>query len=58
MNHKDYPTYGEKIAEIYDEWFAVPEDAQDAASFLSELVNSGMANVSRSSSVAASKRCT
>ncbi len=43
MNQKDYATYGEKIAEIYDEWFA-PADSQDAASFLSELVvGSGMA---------------
>ena len=43
MDNEDYATYGEKLAEIYDEWFAVPEDAQDAASFLSELAGSGMA---------------
>jgi SAM-dependent methyltransferase len=43
MDNKNYATYGEKIAEIYDEWFAVPEDAEDAASFLSELVGSGVA---------------
>jgi len=43
VDNKDYATYGEKIAEIYDEWFAVPEDAEDAASFLSELAGSGMA---------------
>jgi len=43
MNDEDYATYGEKIAEIYDEWFAIPEDAQDAASFLSELAGSGIA---------------
>ncbi len=43
MHNKDYATYGEKLAEIYDELILVPEDAEDAASFLSELVGSEMA---------------
>lgn len=41
MNDENYATYGEKIAEIYDERFA-PEDAEDAASFLSGLAGSGI----------------
>ncbi len=43
MADKHYATYGQKIADIYDEWIAVPEDAEHAASFLSELFSSGMA---------------
>jgi ubiquinone/menaquinone biosynthesis C-methylase UbiE len=43
MHNREYATYGEKIAEIYDELVLVPEDAEYAASFLSELAGSGVA---------------
>jgi SAM-dependent methyltransferase len=33
----DAATYGDRMAEVYDEWFGVPEDANDAVSFLGEL---------------------
>lgn len=42
MDH-DPATYGDRIADIYDEWFAVPHNEEDAASFLSELAGSGPA---------------
>ncbi len=35
--------YGDRIAGVYDEWFAVPTDAEDAATFLSELAGQGPA---------------
>jgi len=39
----DPAAYGERMAEVYDGWFAVPDDAEDAASFLSELAGEGPA---------------
>jgi SAM-dependent methyltransferase len=37
----DPATYGDRMAEVYDEWFGTPENAADAASFLSELADRG-----------------
>jgi SAM-dependent methyltransferase len=42
MEH-DPATYGDRMAEVYDEWFAVPRNEEDAASFLSELAGPGPA---------------
>ena len=42
MDH-DPAAYGDRIAEVYDEWFAVPRNEEDAASLLSELAGSGPA---------------
>ena len=43
MPDYDPATYGDRMAEVYDEWFGLPEDADDAASFLGELAGSGPA---------------
>jgi SAM-dependent methyltransferase len=37
----DASTYGDRMADVYDEWFAVPTDAGDAVAFLSDLGGSG-----------------
>jgi SAM-dependent methyltransferase len=37
----DASTYGDRMAEVYDEWFAVPSDMDDAVAFLSDLGGSG-----------------
>ncbi|MDQ3659294.1 MAG: class I SAM-dependent methyltransferase [Actinomycetota bacterium] len=34
-------TYGDRIANVYDDWFGTPEDAEATAAFLSELAGSG-----------------
>jgi len=39
----DPATYGDRMAEVYDEWFGTPEDADEAVSFLSELAGRGPA---------------
>jgi SAM-dependent methyltransferase len=39
----DPATYGDRMAEVYDEWFGTPGDAGDAVSFLSELAGRGPA---------------
>jgi SAM-dependent methyltransferase len=36
-------TYGDRIADVYDEWFSVPTDADEAADFLAELAGGGPA---------------
>jgi hypothetical protein len=43
--HSDYgpSTYGDRIAEVYDHWYSVPEDAEEAAEFLAALAGSGPA---------------
>ena len=41
MPDYDASTYGDRIAKVYDEWFAVPSDADDAVAFLSDLGGSG-----------------
>jgi SAM-dependent methyltransferase len=37
----DASTYGDRMADVYDEWFAVPTDAGDAVALLSDLGGSG-----------------
>jgi SAM-dependent methyltransferase len=37
----DAATYGDRMAEVYDEWFAMPSDAEDTVGFLSELAGTG-----------------
>jgi SAM-dependent methyltransferase len=37
----DPTTYGDRIADVYDEWFAVPSDTEDTVGFLSDLAGSG-----------------
>ena len=43
MRNFDPATYGDRIANVYDDWFGMPEDAEAAAAFLSELADSGPA---------------
>jgi SAM-dependent methyltransferase len=37
----DAATYGDRIAEVYDGWFAVPSDTKDTVGFLSDLAGTG-----------------
>jgi SAM-dependent methyltransferase len=37
----DASTYGDRMAEVYDEWFAVPSDTEDTVGFLSDLAGPG-----------------
>jgi SAM-dependent methyltransferase len=37
----DAATYGDRMAEVYDEWFAVPSDTEDTVGFLSDLADTG-----------------
>jgi SAM-dependent methyltransferase len=37
----DPATYGDRMAEVYDEWFAVPSDTEDTVRFLSDLAGPG-----------------
>jgi SAM-dependent methyltransferase len=37
----DAATYGDRMAEVYDEWFAVPPDTEDTVEFLSGLAGPG-----------------
>jgi predicted TPR repeat methyltransferase len=37
----DAATYGDHMAEVYDEWFAVPSDTEDTVGFLSDLAGFG-----------------
>ncbi len=37
----DAATYGDRIAEVYDEWFAIPSDTEATVAFLSNLAGSG-----------------
>jgi SAM-dependent methyltransferase len=37
----DAATYGDRMAEVYDEWFAVPSDTEDTVGFLSDLAGPG-----------------
>jgi SAM-dependent methyltransferase len=37
----DAATYGDRMAEVYDEWFAVPSDTEDTVGFLSDLAGTG-----------------
>ncbi len=39
----DAATYGDRIAEVYDEWFGVPSDTEDTIAFLSDLAGPGPA---------------
>ena len=41
MPDYDAATYGDRIAEVYDEWFGVPSDMEDAVAFLSDLADAG-----------------
>jgi SAM-dependent methyltransferase len=36
-------TYGDRIADVYDRWFTLPDDAEPAAAFLAELAGAGPA---------------
>ena len=36
-------TYGDRVADVYDDWFALREDAEDTAAFLAELAGEGPA---------------
>jgi len=37
----DAATYGDRIADVYDGWFAVPPDTQDTVALLSDLAGAG-----------------
>jgi SAM-dependent methyltransferase len=37
----DAATYGDRIAEVYDEWFGVPSDTEGTVAFLSDLAGPG-----------------
>jgi SAM-dependent methyltransferase len=37
----DPATYGDRMAEVYDEWFGTPADAEEAVAFLSDLAGRG-----------------
>jgi SAM-dependent methyltransferase len=37
----DAATYGDRIADVYDGWFAVPSDTQGTVEFLSDLAGAG-----------------
>jgi SAM-dependent methyltransferase len=37
----DASTYGDRMAEVYDEWFAVPSDTEVTVGFLSDLAGPG-----------------
>ncbi len=37
----DAAAYGDRMAEIYDGWFAVPSDTEDTVAFLSDLAGRG-----------------
>jgi hypothetical protein len=39
----DPATYGDRMADVYDEWFGIPGDAEDVVSFLAELAGRGSA---------------
>ncbi len=41
MPDYDPTTYGDRIADVYDEWFAVPSDTEDTVGFLSDLAGPG-----------------
>ena len=43
MTDYDAATYGDRIAEVYDEWFGVPSDTEDTVSFLADLAGPGPA---------------
>ncbi len=43
MTGRDPSTYGDRMADVYDQWFGTPEDAEDAAGFLSGLAGPGPA---------------
>jgi SAM-dependent methyltransferase len=37
----DAATYGDRMADVYDEWFAVPSETQEAVEFLFDLAGTG-----------------
>ena len=39
----DPGTYGDHMAEVYDEWFGLPSDTEDAVGLLSDLAGRGPA---------------
>jgi SAM-dependent methyltransferase len=39
----DPATYGDRMAEVYDEWFGTPADAEEAVAFLGDLAGRGPA---------------
>ncbi len=41
MTDYDAATYGDRMAEVYDGWFAVPSDTEDTVAFLSDLAGVG-----------------
>ena len=41
MTDYDAATYGDRIAEVYDEWFAVPSDTEDTVAYLSGIAGPG-----------------
>lgn len=41
MPKYDAATYGDRIADVYDGWFAVPSDTQGTVAFLSDLASAG-----------------
>ena len=43
MRDFDPATYGDRMAGVYDDWFGMPEDAEAAVAFLSELAVPGPA---------------
>ncbi len=43
MPDYDAASYGNRMADVYDEWFAVPSDTEDTVAFLSDLAGTGPA---------------
>jgi SAM-dependent methyltransferase len=41
LSDYDPATYGDRIADVYDEWFMVPSDTEDTVGFLSDLAGPG-----------------
>ena len=41
MPDHDAATYGDRMADVYDGWFAVPLDTQDTVALLSDLAGAG-----------------
>ncbi len=43
MTDYDASTYGERIADVYDQWFGVPRDTEATVAFLANLAGTGPA---------------
>ncbi len=43
MPDYDPATYGDRMADVYDQWFGIPGDTEDTVNFLGELAGRGPA---------------